>query len=159
MTNLWLDKYSKASSRWPEPTEASEKKRWETVTQCIEALQQGSDRKLKASFDKTIAETVDEICQTLERVMSLEERQYKKLHSLVTDAANNWLTICSQRYRILVVLPHSKGNLFKAKQREPSSIKLVKKPEVRRIGNSNGKELGKQESIANWEGEPIEYPE
>jgi len=91
--------------------------------------------------------------------MSLDQRQHKKLHALVTDAANNWLKICSQRYRILVVLPYTKVNFFKSKKREPSSIRLVKKPEVRRIGNSNGKELGKQEAIANWEGEEVVYPE
>ena len=162
MVYEWTDKFSKPASRWPEPTEASEKTRYQTVSACVRELQMSDSTdgtpQLKRYFNKSISETADEICETLERVMVLELKERKKIHSLVSDAANKWLEICSQRYRIQVVLPTLKGNIFKARESEPTNIKLVKKPGVLRIGASDGKELGKKEAIANWEGELIVKP-
>lgn len=67
-------------------------------------------------------------------------------------AARLWLDICSQRYRILVILPNSSGNVLKATKGGCKSLKLVVKPEIRRIGNSHGQELAKEEIVRGWRG-------
>jgi hypothetical protein len=90
---------------------------------------------------------VEETFQAIEKVATLGLKERQVLNDLVRLAARLWLDICSQRCRILVVLPNSSGNVLKATKGGCPSLKLVVKPEIRRTGNSHGQDPTKEEIV------------
>jgi len=158
----WTDKFGKypfssAASNWPEPDPEAEKMRYDTIKQCREALQQptGSNRRKKDAFEQSLDDTVVEMAQCIERVAQISFKEREHLKNLVKAAADNWLEICSQRYRILVILPNSEENILKSgwkRMGSTSALKLVARPEIRRIGNAQGQELERQDFVGDWQG-------
>ena len=131
--------------------------RYDTIKQCREALQQptGSNRRKKDAFEQSLDDTVVEMAQCIERVAQISFKEREHLKNLVKAAADNWLEICSQRYRILVILPNSEENILKSgwkRMGSTSTLKLVARPEIRRIGNAQGQELERQDFVGDWKG-------
>jgi hypothetical protein len=154
------DQFSTTAPHWPSPSEESEKERYETIRRCKEEIQQrkGAIQKRREAFEQTLAIIFADIAHTVERVASLGLKESDLLKKLIKTAADSWLEICSQRYRVLVVLPSSNGNVFKAGQRRSGALRLIAKPEIRRIGNAQGQELGKGEvTIGGWQGSELVY--
>ncbi|KAF2201017.1 hypothetical protein GQ43DRAFT_463500 [Delitschia confertaspora ATCC 74209] len=152
------DQFSTAAPDWPEPTEASEKARSETIKRCLEQIQQESGSNVKRCSDQTLSTVTDQVLNAVKRVTTTGPKEVEDLRKLVNTAAKLWLEVCSQRYRILVVLPNSTGNIFDREQkRDNRALKVIVKPELRRIGNSQGQELSKQEAIGKWKGEEVVY--
>lgn len=125
------------------------------MKRCKEEIQQkkGENQNRRESFEQTLAIIFADIAHTVERVSSLGLKESDLLKKLIKTAADSWLEICSQRYRILVVLPGPNGNVFKTSQRRSGGLRLIAKPEIRRIGNAKGQELDKGEvTIGGWQG-------
>jgi hypothetical protein len=110
------------------------------------------DPRRKRGYIQPVATIVEEISQAVEKVATLGLKEQHVLNDLVRLAARLWLDICYQRYRILVILPNSSGNVSKVTKGGCKSSKLVVKPEIRRIGNSHGQELAKGEIVGGWRG-------
>jgi len=154
--------FSTAAPHWPKPTQDSEKQRCNTIKLCLQSLEQAEDApdvdpRRKQGYDQSVATIVEEISQAVEKVATLGLKEQQVLNDLIRLAARLWLDICSQRYRILVVLPNSSGNVLKVTKGGSKSLKLVVKPEIRRIGNSHGQELAKEEIIGGWNGADAAY--
>jgi hypothetical protein len=121
----------------------------------VEQAGKGSyvDQKQKMGYDQSLATTAQEISHMLGKVSSVDGNISTIIKELVRQAAKFWLDMGSQRCRIVVVLPKLAENTSDARRRERRALELVVKPEVRRIGNSQGQQLEKQEVIGGCQEE------
>lgn len=131
--------------------------RYNTIKQWREALQQsnptGANGLRKDDFEHSLNTTVSDISEAIARVASVSVNEQEHLKNFVKIAADDWLEICSQRYRVLVVLPNGDGNILKSGWKKSGTVlKLIARPEVRRIGVAQGEELGREEVIGDWTG-------
>lgn len=142
---------------------ASEKQRYENAQSfltAIDPLAKTSTETLgvKESFESAVSEALEALHRALEKVISLGSRDRKILESMVRLCAKIWLECCSQRYRLLVIVPDGKEDFLTSPRREARSLKLIARPELKRYGNSQGEELSSSESVTGWQGSLVTYP-
>ena len=154
---ILTDTLSKDVPDWPKPSSKAEKMRYDTVSQCREALQQssptGTNRHRKECFEQWLNDAVEDISKTIARVTSIGISEQGYVKNLLESAANNWLEICSQRYRVVVILPNENGNILRSDwRRTGNTLDLIARPQLRRAGNAQGQELEREEIIGDWTG-------
>jgi hypothetical protein len=151
------DPTNQQTSNWPKPTPESERWRYENIKQCAEQLEQSMNDwdpryKLKKNFEDSLKSTAEQVSQVLESVASVEGSVTKDLSY---KAAKLWLEFGSQRCRIFLVMSDSAKNRSQGgrpRGRYEGVQDLVVKPEMRRVGNSYGQELHREEVVSDCEG-------
>lgn len=92
--------------------------------------------------------------KAIEKVSDVDNSTDQALEVVTRKAAKMWLEFGTQRCRILVVM--SPSNLSppsdKIRKVRESFLELVVVPELRRLGNSKGQDLDRQERVAGCEG-------
>lgn len=111
----------------------------------------------KRSYNNSVAVIVEDICHTLGKVAHIASKNRQKIEDLVKMAATLWLEICSQRYRVRVILPEGCEDIMASSGHLLNPLRLIIKPALKRWGNSQGQDLFKEEFIGAWKGSQVEY--
>ncbi|KAF2828906.1 hypothetical protein CC86DRAFT_465603 [Ophiobolus disseminans] len=93
------------------------------------------------------------VCITLGHITTLDEEEQGALDEILQSAANLWLEITSQRYRLFVVVPRGSEDVLRVVGSDAESLQLVVKPELERFGDSRGAGSRQGQSIAGWSGQ------
>lgn len=154
---------SDVSLEWPERSAEEEEDRYESAKRFLKAVDSSSkpspiERDTKTSFDDSVLRITDELKTTLGKVAQLDDREKKGLESIVRLCARTWLECCSQRYRLLVVLPDGVNDLMSLSGRDVRAVKLLVQPHIKRFGTSQGEDLARGEAVTGWTGLVSAYP-
>ncbi|KAN0071923.1 hypothetical protein V8E54_009652 [Elaphomyces granulatus] len=162
----WVLKYGQALQDWkspaavvpcPKPTKVSEKWRYQTIDDCLEAISQPllgwePDINIKQCYEQSLVETTEDISHEFGRVASIDKQ---RMSDLVRNAAKLWLEIGQQRYRIFLVMSKSGSKPSRSGQAfvdADGRQELVASPELRRIGNVQGEKLEKEDLVLDCRG-------
>jgi hypothetical protein len=107
---------------------------------------------LKSSFEDSIIAAMTATCHALRKVARIQEDHRKSLQSILRLAAKTWLEVCSQRYRLIVLLPDGFGDILSSKPTDESPFTLIVKPDLKRYGDSQGSGLMRGELLGGWKG-------
>jgi hypothetical protein len=131
---------------WPKASLESERTRYETCQEALAALTQPTSEyerrgKLKKSFVEYRGRFRKEIFTTLGELVEIDNSLEEQFDKLMLDAVRMWLTFCTQRCRLLIVVNGSGvtslTDSFKlAKQ---GKLMFTTKPGLQRYGNGSGK--------------------
>jgi hypothetical protein len=136
----------------PKPTKDSEKWRYDTINDCLKAINQLGSDKLKRSYEQCLNDTMEDVSHELERVASMDVNDKQRMMDLVRKAAQLWLEVGQQRYRIFLLMSKSGTKPSRSGQAFVDTQELVVGPEVRRIGNAQGERLEKDELVSECKG-------
>ncbi len=77
------------------------------------------------------------------------------IRGLIEKAAKMWILFGTQRCRIMIVMHDLKTETESKvkKSSQTSAVELIIRPELRRIGDSDGGSLEKEQTVAGCEGE------
>jgi hypothetical protein len=151
-------RFPKALVPCPKPTKGSEKWRYDTINDCLTAINQlGSEPnyKLKQSYEQCLNDTTEYLSREFEKVASMDVKDKQLITDIVKKAAQLWFEVGQQRYRIFLLMsksgtkPSQSGQAFVDTHRQQE---LVVGPEVRRIGNIQGERLEKDELVSECKG-------
>jgi hypothetical protein len=138
----------------------AERNRFETAKASLDAVEpSASHSTLKSSFEASVTNAMDVICHTLLKVTSIRAEDRKSLDSIIRLAGRVWLGSCSQRYRLIVILPHGSGDILSYVASNHNNLKLVVRPDLKRYGDSQGKGLMRGEPLASWKAQIETYPQ
>ena len=148
--------------RWPHPTEQSERSRYEMAKSCLMAVQNKGDMNAqqisrRESYNDSVRRIVEDVSGIIGKVAPVDVADQQRLDDLVGTAGILWLEVCSQRYRLRVVLPSESEDVMMRDANDCRPIKLVFKPGLMRFGNSQGQELTREEYVGSWKGQTVEY--
>jgi hypothetical protein len=114
---------------------------------------------LKSSFEASVANVMDVICQTLQKVTTIQTKDLKSLEQIILLAGRVWVESCSQRYRLIMILPHGSGDIMQYVASNHDTLQLVVRPDLKRYGDSQGKGLMRGEPLAGWKAQIETYPQ
>jgi hypothetical protein len=100
---------------------------------------------------------VDDVSGILKKIAFVSTSDRHKLDELVGMAGMLWLELCSQRYRLRVVLPNDVEDVIMREIKAWGLIKLVFKPGLLRSGNVEGQNLSREDYVGGWRGQNFEY--
>ncbi|KAH7095167.1 hypothetical protein FB567DRAFT_21848 [Paraphoma chrysanthemicola] len=142
-----------SSYHWPDVPPDIERTRFEAAKAFLDAVDPSAgDSAAKKSFEASIISTMDAICRALVQVATVQAKDRKRLEGVVRSAAKTWLESCSQRYRLIVVLPEGSSRILTSAFVDDGALSLVVRPDVKRYGDSYGKDLMRGEPLAGWKG-------
>ncbi|KAI9774838.1 MAG: hypothetical protein M1840_000054 [Geoglossum simile] len=149
-----------ALAHGPVPTKESEKWRYETIQECLDATSQALEEgdanyNVKRDYELSLKETTDDMLKELGKVSSVSDIDKQNFKNLVRKAAKFWLEVGQQRYRLFLVMSDSDGEPTRSGQiamNKDCTQKLVVVPELRRIGSGQGKGLENDELVADCKG-------
>jgi hypothetical protein len=137
----------------------SEKWRYETIKSCQDTVLQkhlsehDPRLKVKQGYQASLDKTSKELAEMLSKVSKLDDRALKVVEELPKIAAEMWMKMGTQRYRIVVDML---GMEFtspsqRAGEAREKAIDLMMWPELWRFGNSQGQYLETKEMLAKGE--------
>ena len=145
---------------WPDLSVDVERTRFETAKVFMDAMEPSAGHsRLKSSFEASLTSLMDAICRDLLKVATIQSRDRTSLESILRLAGKIWLESCSQRYRLIVILPPGSGNILSYMGTDDNTLRLVVRPDLKRYGDSQGKGLMRGESLAGWKGLMETYPQ
>jgi hypothetical protein len=98
------------------------------------------------------------ISNTLAKVTTLDREEKHALDGILQIAAKLWLEVCSQRYRLFVIIPNGNMDVLRHVRKDTGELRLVVKPGLQRFGNSKGTDMNQGEWLAGWRSEVETYP-
>ena len=116
------------------------------------------EKKLKASYEATVTSLLSAIHQVLSKIAVLEPKDAEALETLVRLCAKTWMELCSQPYRVMMILPPGSGDLLSSPHPDERPLELIVSPELKRYGNMQGEDLMKGEVFARCQGVVQQYP-
>ena len=116
------------------------------------------EKKLKASYEATITSLLSAIHQVLSKIAVLETKDAEALETLIRLCAKTWMELCSQPYRVMMILPPGSGDLLSSPNPDERPLKLIVSPELKRYGNMQGEDLMKGEVFTRCQGVVQQYP-
>jgi hypothetical protein len=125
------------------------------MRKCVEALNQPGHN-LKQQYELSLKEATNEMLHHLENVGIVEETDHQRMGDLVKKAAKLWLEAGQQRCRLFLLMSEDgKGPPPSVPSAEARGRvhDIIVTPEVRRMGNSQGERLDKEEVVQGCEGE------
>ncbi|KAI9773764.1 MAG: hypothetical protein M1839_001996 [Geoglossum umbratile] len=139
----------------PVPTKDSEKWRYQKIKECFDAtsqlLEEGdANYNVKRDYELSVKEAIDDMLRELGRVTSLSNVDEQNFRNLVRNAAEFWLKVGQQRYRLFLVMSDSGGEPLPSGRiaaDNDGTQKLVVTPELRRIGSGQGTGLGNDDEL------------
>ena len=137
----------------------TERWRYETIKGCQEALQQSPSEfdpraRVKMGHQNSLRLTKKELCKVIEKVTDIDDRILQKLDGIANAATNMWINMGMQRCRIMVVMPNvtlGSSPADRIREARDGSLMLVKRPELRRFGNSRGEDLDTKVTVRDCE--------
>ncbi|KAH8727124.1 hypothetical protein GQ44DRAFT_825222 [Phaeosphaeriaceae sp. PMI808] len=159
---LWTQIYSSgvSSHGWPEVPNDEERARFENAKAYKDALEPAaSNSETKRGFENSTAAAVDAICDAISKVATVQAANSKNLENIVHSAAKIWLESCSQRYRLVVILPDGISDMLSYSNRNDGPFRVVVRPELKRYGDSQGKGLRRGEQLSGWQSQVESYPQ
>ncbi|KAF2729145.1 hypothetical protein EJ04DRAFT_580833 [Polyplosphaeria fusca] len=161
----WSEAYGQGTANtggytWPKPDFGAERWRYETVRQCQEIVQTTvSDYhpqvKLHHSYRAHLESVQERILMQLKKVNEVDEKTRQLLRTIIDKAAKAWILFGTQRCRLVIVI-HGLDSTIDSKGPEKEhngNVELVLRPELRRIGDSDGQALDKEQVVVGCEGE------
>jgi len=152
----WIQQFQDwkpTGSLCPSPTKDSEKWRYETMKKCIEAINQKSGNDTKLIYEQSLKDTCDAMCQELEKITQVTSSDRQGMTELVKKAAKLWLEVGQQRYRVFVLMSDSgKEPARSSVPDHDGALSIVVTPGLRRLGNSQGDRLEKEETVMGYKG-------
>jgi hypothetical protein len=103
----------------------------------------------------SVKEATDDILKELGRVTSVSDIDRQNFGNLVRRAAKFWLEVGQERYRLFLVMSNSGGEPSRSGHiavDKDGTQKLVVVPELRRIGDAQGKGLENDKMVAGCKG-------
>lgn len=149
----------KDSLEWPRPYPETEKWRYEQVKKCLDALERG-ESDLKEGYESSLMNVGKELSKALGSVSPVDKDTAREMRDLARKAAKLWLELGTQRCRIFFIIPDQiKSGLQGGNGRRDrrGTLELILHPELRRIGNSQGEELDREEVVTGLQGEYTEF--
>ena len=127
--------------------------RYENAAQFFELIKSkkrlsGEGATRKASYESNLSDISKEISDAVDGIATLDDVQMDAVNSIVRSAAKFWIETCSQRYRIVMVMPDDATDVLNL-SRAPMTMKLLVQPGLNRMGNARGEELTKEETVSN----------
>jgi len=152
------------SFEWPKVSAELEKRRYEQARAFLSVIEPSSKpspdiRKLKSSYESAVAAAKDDLYRAIGRVAYLTERDQKILDNIVRLCSQIWLECCSQRYRLIMIMPDGLANPLSDSRREVRTLRLLVKPDIKRFGTSQGDDLATGEAVTGWKGLVERYPQ
>lgn len=140
------------TGEWPPATTDCEQMRYEMAEKCLQAVSskgQLSDqsRRWRSSYEDCKRDIAQEIAMSVRAITMLDELQMEAVDRIVNSTAMLWLEACSQRYRIMMVMPNQVANHLLADV-APKTMKLLIRPGLNRLGDANGEQLIEEETVA-----------
>jgi len=162
----WIEKYGQdlkppvTFAPSPKPTKASEKWRYDEITECLEAISKPllvwePNYDLKRSYEQCLNDTLEDVSHELGRVASMGDPDKQRMIDLVRKAARLWLEIGQQRYRVFMLMSKSGSKPSRSRQAfvdADGQQELVAGPELRKFGNMQGERLEKDELVPDCKG-------
>lgn len=147
----------------PRPSREAEQWRYENMLNCVEAISQPLSKwarnsrnfNIKRGYESALQTTVDEMCQELDKVTAVLDNDRQRMIHFVKKAAELWLEIGQQRYRMFVVMSES-GKQPKRSARAAldrnRTLEMVIEPSLRRFGSAKGEQLEKEAVVVDCTG-------
>ncbi|KAI4668537.1 uncharacterized protein J4E78_002364 [Alternaria triticimaculans] len=142
---------------------ATEARRYEAARAVLDLMNPSSEttpdeKKLKASYEATVTSLLSAIHQVLSKIAVLEPKDAEALETLIRLCAKTWMELCSQPYRVMMILPPGSGDLLSSPHPDERPLKLVVSPELKRYGNMQGEDLMKGEVFTRCQAVVQQYP-
>jgi len=166
MEQDWIEKYGKdlkspmALVPCPKPTKVSEKWRYDTINDCLKAINQPlldsePNCNLKQSYEQCLDDIMEDISHELGRVASMGDPDKQRMIDFVRKASKLWLEIGQQRYRIFMLMSNSGSKPSRSGQAfvgTDGMQELVTGPELRRLGDAQGERFENDELVPDCKG-------
>jgi hypothetical protein len=148
---------------FPRPSREAEQWRYENMLTCVEATSQPLSKwehnsrnfNIRRGYESTLQTTVNEMCRELEHVIMVFDDDKQRMNRFVKKAAELWLQIGQQRYRMFVVMSQS-GKQPKRSARAAldrnRTLEMVVEPGLRRFGSAKGEQLEKEAVVVDCTG-------
>jgi len=126
------------------------------MKRCLEATSQPlheweSGYELRRQYERSLKEATEEMFQQLENVAPVDASDKQRMSDLVKAAAKLWLDAGQQRCRMFLLM--SPEGDEPTRSARDGILDIVVLPEVRRMGNSQGERLEKDELVIGCKGE------
>ncbi|KAF1843892.1 uncharacterized protein K460DRAFT_153712 [Cucurbitaria berberidis CBS 394.84] len=157
----WIDIYSPDVSpyEWPNVPVELERSRYESAKAFLGAIDpSAAPGRLKDGYEETVTTAVNAVWRALQRVATVEAKNRKILEGILRLSAKVWLELCSQRYRLIVNLSNGSGDVLTSMRTDTGSLILIVRPDLKRYGDSQGKDLERGEAVAGWKSLVETYP-
>jgi hypothetical protein len=158
LTHSLDGRHEDGSYEWPDATLDSERFRYKTCEEALAALTQSVSKYerrgvLKTSFVEYKEKLTDTILAAMDDIIDLDEDKEKQIGKLILDAIRIWLFLCTQRCRIMIVMPGSQAmdNVARIELAEKRKLLFTTRPELQRWGSASGIDL--EEKTVVCEGE------
>ncbi|CAO2656250.1 Nn.00g050530.m01.CDS01 [Neocucurbitaria sp. VM-36] len=157
----WIEIYAPDAStyEWPSVPPELERSRYESAKAFLGAIEPSATKgRLRVGYEEAIKTAVNAVCRALEKVAIVEARERKILEGILRLSAKIWLEFCSQRYRLMVVLSKGSGDILTSMGTDNRTLSLIVRPDLKRYGDSQGRELERGESVTGWKSLVESYP-
>ena len=145
---------------WPVPSTDAEQWRYITMQSCQDALRIATSEydprtKLRSGLRETLLLAKSKLIEIFEMVTTLNQTQRQALYHFAERAARMWILFGVQRCRLLLIMHNLSvsSNSRRPSEIQELSIEFVLRPEIRRIGDTDGDILDKEHVVKGCEGE------
>lgn len=139
------------------PTFFSEKYRWESCEAALDSLTKPYSpySPLRHSFVKHQGQFEQCFLETVQAFVNLTGKRKQDLLAFLTDTVRMWIVLCTQRYRIRLLLPGSNESDPEKKSRlaqEDNDFEFTVEPRLQRHGNANGEQYEEVSVVSGCDG-------
>jgi hypothetical protein len=152
-----------ASKDWSNFSAEMELKRIEDAKRCLKLIDPSmkasiGDIKLIACYEEVVKASISDCALLIQKLAPVGDQERSDLGDIFRLCARIWLECCSQRYRVLVSLPPSSGNVLASTVRNPHLVCLVSSPDLKRFGTLSGEDMAVGAPVAGWRSAVEVYP-
>jgi hypothetical protein len=147
------------SESWPEPSFDTEKWRYETMKGCQEAMRISPSKydpriKIRNGYQTSMDHIAMNLSEAFEMITTITDEQSQGIRALSEKAAKLWISFGTQRCRLFFVLQSKKDAIETGSDdRCEAVVEFVIRPELKRVGDSDGISFVKMQTVAGCEGE------
>ncbi|OAL46068.1 hypothetical protein IQ07DRAFT_634948 [Pyrenochaeta sp. DS3sAY3a] len=156
----WIDVYAsdKSPYEWPDIPAEVERSRYESAKAFLDAIDSPGNNRGKDGYEDSVITILNTMCRALNRVTTVERKHTKILEGILRLSTKVWLELCSQRYRLVVIILDGSDSLLTSMSANTGSLSLVLRPDLKRYGDSHGSDLTRGEAVSGWRGQVETYP-
>lgn len=148
----------KSPYEWPEIPAEVERSRYESAKAFLDAIESPGNNRGKDGYEDSVITILNTMCRALNRVTTVERKHSKILEGILRLATKVWLELCSQRYRLVVIILEGSDSLLTSMSANSGSLSLILRPDLKRYGDSHGSDLTRGEAVSGWRGQVETYP-
>lgn len=113
---------------------------------------------MKDGYEDSVITVLNAMCHTLNRVTTVERKHSRILEGILRLSAKVWLELCSQRYRLVMIISDESDNFLTSMSAGSRPANLILRPELKRYGDMHGSDLTLGEAVDGWRGQVETYP-